>query len=104
MAGGYERHFTVEIGPYDEVPQPREETEKVCGHFQGSRIGFDAGCSDRKLAAVKDGEVFFADETVWHPILMEDPVYHFAGFMDSVKRAAEHLPRVYALGVSSAGT
>ena len=103
MAGVYERPFTVEFVPYDEVPLPCEETEKVGGHFQGCRIGFDAGGSDRKVAAVKDGEVVFADETVWHPKLMEDPDYHFAGIMDSVKRAAEHLPRVDALGVSSAG-
>ncbi|MGI6158380.1 MAG: ROK family protein, partial [Limnochordia bacterium] len=69
----------------------------------GCRIGFDAGGSDRKVAAVMDGEVLFSDETVWHPKVTEDPDYHFAGILDSVQRAAAHLPRVDAIGVSSAG-
>lgn len=103
MGGVYERPFTVEVVGLDEVPEPFEKTERVGGHFEGCRIGFDAGGSDRKVAALIDGEVVFADETVWHPKLAEDPEYHFDGIMDSLRRAAAHLPRVDALGVSSAG-
>lgn len=50
-----------------------------------------------------DGVVLFSDETVWHPKVTEDPDYHFEGIMDSVRRAASYLPRVDAIGVSSAG-
>jgi len=103
MARVYERPFQVELVAYDQVPEPYERAEQVGGHFAGCRIGFDAGGSDRKVAALVDGEVVFADETVWHPKLAEDPEYHFAGIMDSLKRAAARLPRVDALGVSSAG-
>ena len=73
MGGVYERPFTVEVVGLDEVPEPFEKTERVGGHFEGCRIGFDAGGSDRKVAALIDGEVVFADETVWHPKLAEDP-------------------------------
>lgn len=103
MGGVYEKDFTVEIVDYDEMPKAFETTEAVGGHLDGCRIGFDAGGSDRKVAAVKDGEVLFSDETVWHPKITEDPDYHFAGILDSIQRAAEHLPRVDAIGVSSAG-
>ncbi len=103
MARVYEQDFTVEIVDLSEMPQAFEKTEAVGGHLDGCRIGFDAGGSDRKVAAVMDGEVLFSDETVWHPKVTEDPDYHFEGIMDSVRRAAAHLPRVDAIGVSSAG-
>ena len=32
-----------------------------------------------------------------------DPAYHYEGILDSFRRAAAHLPRVDAIGVSSAG-
>lgn len=103
MGRVYERPFEVAVVDYSELPEPWEKREKVGGHITGCRIGFDAGGSDRKVAALIDGEVVFTDETVWHPKLAEDPDYHFSGIMDSVTRAAAHLPRVDALGVSSAG-
>lgn len=103
MAGVYEQDFVVEIVDYDQVPKAYENTEAVGGHLDGCRIGFDAGGSDRKVAAVMDGKVLYSEETVWHPKVNEDPDYHFEGILDSVKRAAAHLPRVDAIGVSSAG-
>lgn len=103
MGRVYEREFVVELIGLEELPEPCEKREKVGGHVEGCRIGFDAGGSDRKVAAVMDGEVLFAEETVWHPKLNADPEYHFAGIMDSLTRAAAHLPRVDAIGVSSAG-
>lgn len=103
MGRVYEKDFTVESVPYEDKPQAFEKTEAVGGHLDGCRIGFDAGGSDRKVAAVMDGEVLFSDETVWYPKVTEDPDYHFDGIMDSITRAAAHLPRVDAIGVSSAG-
>lgn len=103
MGGVYEQSFTVEIVDYAAMPKAFETTEAVGGHLEGCRIGFDAGGSDRKVAAVKDGEVLFSDETVWHPKITEDPDYHFKGILDSIERAAEYLPKIDAIGVSSAG-
>ncbi len=55
------------------------------------------------MAAVVDGRVVFSDETVWDPYYQPDPQYHFDGIMDSLTRAAAHLPRVDAIGGSAAG-
>ena len=54
-------------------------------------------------AAVIDGEVVFSEEIVWDPYFQSDPAYHIEGVQDSLLRAAAHLPRVDAIGGSSAG-
>lgn len=73
------------------------------GHFDGCRIGFDAGGSDRKVSAVIDGETVYSEEVVWFPKTTADPDYHYDGIVAALRAAAEHLPRVDAVGVSSAG-
>ncbi|MFD2302023.1 ROK family protein [Roseibacillus ishigakijimensis] len=72
-------------------------------HLEGCRIGFDLGGSDRKCAAVIDGEVIFSAEIPWDPYFQSDPRYHYEGVMDSLRMAARHLPRVDAIGGSAAG-
>jgi predicted NBD/HSP70 family sugar kinase len=69
----------------------------------GCRIGFDLGGSDRKVAALIDGEVVFSEETPWDPYFQQDPAYHEEGIRDSLRRAAARLPRVDAIGGSAAG-
>lgn len=71
--------------------------------LQGNRIGFDLGGSDRKCAAIIDGQVVFSEEIKWNPYFESDPEYHRAGIADSINRAAAHLPRVDAIGGSAAG-
>jgi predicted NBD/HSP70 family sugar kinase len=61
------------------------------------------GASDRKAAAVIDGKVVFSEELAWDPRSHDDPQWHFEQIMDSLRRAAAHLPRVDAIGGSSAG-
>ena len=87
----------------DELPEPNEDAIALGRHLDGCRIGFDLGGSDRKCAAVIDGEVVFTEEVEWNPYFESDPEYHIAGINDSLKRAAAHLPRVDAIGGSSAG-
>jgi len=65
--------------------------------------GFDLGGSDRKCAAVVDGEVVHSEEVEWDPYFESDPRYHYDGIVDSLERAAAHLPRVDAIGGSAAG-
>ena len=48
-------------------------------------------------------EPVFSEEVVWLPKVTADPAYHYEGILDSFRRAAVHLPRVDAIGVSSAG-
>jgi predicted NBD/HSP70 family sugar kinase len=84
-------------------PEARQARSTLGGHLDGCRIGFDLGASDRKAAALIDGEVVFSEEILWDPSRREDPQWHFDQIMDSLRRAAEHLPRVDAIGGSSAG-
>jgi predicted NBD/HSP70 family sugar kinase len=93
----------IEVVTTRELPPARSATKPLGRHLDGCRIGFDLGGSDRKVAAVIDGTVVFSEETVWDPYFHPDPQYHFDGIMDSLKKAAAHLPRVDAIGGSAAG-
>lgn len=73
------------------------------GHLQGCRIGFDLGASDYKVSAVVDGEAIFTEETPWDPKTQSNPEYHYHHISAALHRAAAHLPRVDAIGGSSAG-
>ena len=72
-------------------------------NLEGCRIGFDLGGSDRKCAALIDGKAVFSEEVKWDPYFQSDPAYHLAGIRHSLDLAASHLPRVDAIGGSSAG-
>ena len=85
------------------LPEEKSNSEAIGRHLEGCRIGFDAGGSDRKVSAVIDGESVFSEEVVWFPKTTADPDYHFQGIVDAMKSAAAHMPRVDAIGVSSAG-
>jgi predicted NBD/HSP70 family sugar kinase len=103
MGNVYEKPFTVEVVDFEELPQPREKRVHLGRHLDGCRIGFDAGASDRKVAAVINGEVVFSEEVVWDPKNQMDPQYHFDEIMSALRAAASHMPRVDAIGVSAAG-
>ncbi len=103
MGGVYEHPFTVEITDPEKVPEPSEGTMRLGGHLDGCRIGFDLGATDRKVAAVVDGEAVFTEEVVWDPRNARDPSYHFNEIMAALKSAAAHMPRVDAIGGSAAG-
>ncbi|MEN7972874.1 MAG: ROK family protein [Verrucomicrobiota bacterium] len=89
--------------PADEIPQSNEQTIPLGRHLDCCRIGFDLGGSDRKCAAVIDGEVVYSEEVEWNPYFENDPNYHIEGINDTLQRAALHLPRVDAIGGSAAG-
>ena len=101
MARVYENPFEVLF--CDEVPEAKDAPKAMGGHLDGCRIGFDAGGSDRKVSAVIDGETVFSEEVVWYPKINEDPDYHYEGIVSAFKTAASHMPRVDAVGISSAG-
>ena len=103
MGGVYEHKFTVEITEPEKVPPPSEGTMKIGGHLEGCRIGFDLGATDRKVAAVINGEAVYTEEVVWDPRNATDPAYHFNEINAALKSAALHLPRVDAIGGSAAG-
>lgn len=86
-----------------EVPSAVESERVLGGNLDGCRIGFDLGASDYKVAAVRDGEAVYSDEFPWNPKDEADPDYHYRHLNEGLRRAAEHLPRVDAIGGSSAG-
>ena len=101
FSGIYERPF--EVVYTDTLPEAKDDPKPAGGHLDGCRIGFDAGGSDRKVSAVIDGETVYSEEVVWFPKTNSDPDYHYNGIVSALKSAAEHMPRVDAVGVSSAG-
>lgn len=101
MADVFEHPF--EVLYVDELPAEKDAPKAIGGHLDGCRIGFDAGGSDRKVSAVIDGESVYDEEVVWFPKTNSDPDYHYDGIVSALKSAAAHLPKVDAVGVSSAG-
>lgn len=103
MGRVYERDFEVAILPLEKTPQEKSLSAPVGRHLDGCRIGFDAGGSDRKVSAVVDGVPVYSEEVVWYPKTNSDPDYHYQGILSAFRAAAEKMPRVDAIGVSSAG-
>ena len=103
MSEVYESDFEVVWVPFDKAPIENESAAPVGRHLDGCRIGFDAGGSDRKVSSVVNGEATYSEEVVWFPKLQNDPQYHYEGIMDAMKTAASKMPRVDAIGVSTAG-
>ncbi|MFM7182662.1 MAG: ROK family protein [Verrucomicrobiales bacterium] len=101
----YGHPISVESVALSDVPAARDSAVSLGRHLDGNRIGFDLGGSDRKAAAVVNGEVVFSEEIKWDPYFQKDPEYHLAGIRDTLARAAAHLPggKVDAIGGSAAG-
>ena len=99
----YDQSITVKAVPAAELPEEKSTSVALGRNLDGYRIGFDLGGSDRKAAAVVNGEVVFSEEVVWDPYHQKDPNYQLEGVDDSLIRAAKHLPQVDAIGGSAAG-
>ena len=103
MALAYGRKFEVILTTADKVPAAKDRQVAAGGHLKGCRIGFDLGASDYKVSAVIDGEAVFTEETPWDPKVQSNPEYHYHHISAALHRAAAHMPRVDAIGGSSAG-
>jgi predicted NBD/HSP70 family sugar kinase len=99
----YEHPFTVAWCAPEDVPAEREASQPLGRHLEGCRVGFDLGASDRKVSAVVDGEAVYSEEVVWEPRKNSDPAYHYREVMTAIKTAASKMPRLDAIGGSSAG-
>ena len=100
----YGRPVEVEIVPYKKMPETNETLQMVKTVADGCRIGFDLGASDFKISALKNGDVVFSKEFPWDPRNNPDPEYHYNMLTAGLKEAAASLPRVDAIGGSTAGT
>jgi len=99
----YQRPFTVVPCAPEDVPPAREAERTLGRHLDGCRVGFDLGASDLKVSAVIDGEAVYSDEVVWEPRKQTDPAYHYGYIRDALRAAAAQMPRLDAIGGSSAG-
>jgi predicted NBD/HSP70 family sugar kinase len=103
MGTAYGKKFQVVVTTPAKVPAAREMQVPAGGHLKGCRIGFDLGASDYKVSAVIDGEAVFTEESPWDPKTQSNPEYHYHHLSAALHRAAAHMPRVDAIGGSSAG-
>jgi predicted NBD/HSP70 family sugar kinase len=99
----YEKEFSVISCASDNVPTARETGKLLGRNLNGNRIGFDLGASDRKVSAVVDGTPIYSEEVIWEPRKNADPEYHYREVMTALMTAASKMPRVDAIGGSSAG-
>lgn len=114
----YLQPFSVVSGRPEAVPAATHDASgAVRLDWQGWRIGFDLGASDRKIAVVKDGRLalkadgspLLSDELVWDPKPQADPAWHFNQILEILKLAeatihqADPGARVSGIGGSSAG-
>jgi predicted NBD/HSP70 family sugar kinase len=99
----YGRPFTVVACAASDVPPSREMGQPLGRHLEGGRIGFDLGASDVKVSAVVDGQAIFSEEIVWEPTGQTDPSYHYEHIVSALRLARSKLPRLDAIGGSSAG-
>ena len=99
----YEEPFKMELCDPSQVPPAHDIGEALGRHLEGCRIGFDLGASDRKVSAVIDGRVVYSEEVIWEPRGHSDPEYHYREIITALKTAASKMPRVDAIGGSSAG-
>ena len=97
------RPFKITVCAAQVVPAAREAGQHLGRHLDGCRIGFDLGASDRKVSAVVDGEAIFSEEIVWEPVEQTDPAYHQSKIREALNLAKSKMPRVDAIGGSSAG-
>lgn len=100
----YGRPVETAIVPMDQMPETNEVEQRVKTVADGCRIGFDLGASDFKISALKEGKVVFSKEFPWDPRNQADPEYHYSMLTAGLKEAAASLPRVDAIGGSTAGT
>ena len=99
----YEKGFRFVACAVEEVPPAHEAGKPLGRHWQGHRIGFDLGASDRKVSAVVDGTPVYSEEVIWEPRKSADPEYHYREIMTALRTAAAKMPRLDAVGGSSAG-
>jgi predicted NBD/HSP70 family sugar kinase len=103
MTIAYSKKFKIVLTTAAEVPATKDMQIAAGGHLKGCRIGFDLGASDYKVSAVVDGEAIFTEETPWDPKNQANPEYHYHHISAALHRAAACMPRVDAIGGSSAG-
>lgn len=99
----YGQSCEIIYAPGKDFPQASHVTLPLGRHAGGCRVAIDKGASDIKAYAEQDGVTTFSGEFKWDPKPQTDPAYHNKHIRNAIATAAATLPRVDAIGVSSAG-
>lgn len=99
----YGKPFEILHASGSAFPKASHVTLPLGRHTGGCRVAIDKGASDIKAYAEMDGQKTFASEFKWDPKPQSDPAYHYEHILHALRAAAATLPRVDAIGVSSAG-
>ncbi len=99
----YGRPCEILHAPGAAFPAASHVTLPLGRHAGGCRVAIDKGASDIKAYAEQDGITTFSGEFKWDPKPQTDPVYHNLHIRNAIAAAAATLPRLDAIGVSSAG-
>lgn len=97
----YDQHFTIELVPAP--PQEYMPAKFLPRHLNGYRLGLDVGGADHKVTAVANGKVVYQEEILWQPLDHDSSDYHYTHMMNAMITAAKKIPRIDAIGVSTAG-
>jgi len=103
MSRVYKTSFQIVSCPIDKVPENVSSNQFIGPQLDGFRVGFDLGASDLKVSAVAEGKSIFSTEIEWNPRDASDPNYHKQHIYNAIKLASSKLPRLDAIGGSSAG-
>jgi hypothetical protein len=96
----YNKSFEVRLVPL--LPSSNEYVRLVSTQADGCRASVDLGASDYKWAAIIDGKVIASGKLQWSP-RVSDRQYHIDMINKGIATAAQYLPRIDTLGISSAG-
>ncbi|MEO8663735.1 MAG: ROK family protein, partial [Bryobacteraceae bacterium] len=99
----YGHPFEIRHASGADFPKPSHVALPLGRHSGGCRVAIDKGASDIKAYAEQDGKKTFAAEFKWDPKPQSDPAYHYEHIRHAIQTAAATLPRLDAIGVSSAG-
>ena len=88
---------------FDAMPATRFLRQGAGGGDAGCRVGLDLGGSSIKAVAIRDGHIVDDFKSPWNPCFEADPEYHKRHILNVINRAALSLPKLEAVGVSSAG-
>jgi predicted NBD/HSP70 family sugar kinase len=103
MSTAYGKRFRVESTSPERVPAARERQFAAGGHRRGYRLGFALDSYEYSVSAVAQGTPVFTETSSWEPRSQSNPAYHYHHIAAALHRAAAHLPRVDAIGVSTSG-
>ena len=104
VEGIFDRKLEIISCAPEQMPKPCSDSASIGGKSGGLRLGFDLGGSDKKIAAIANGQVLFTQSIIWDPYPQEDLNWHRKEVKELYELGASKLPgAVGAMGGSAPG-